>query len=142
MTTKASISILELVRFSLGGKVLGKIVKFLFYSSLMFVCLPYHSFLPSQPTRRTIYRMSDVDQWVSPVEEGEGSPHHFSWLGVLPIFFWYSDTDDQHTYFHVNFFPPIKSDEMDFFFTIFEYCSQKEGIWTLHWHRTPKLEMY
>lgn len=68
------------------GNILGKIVKYLFYPSLMLISPPFSSFLPSQTAACTIYRKSGVDPWALPVTEGEGSPHHFSVLGVMHVF--------------------------------------------------------
>ena len=84
----AGISIFEAVKFSLGEKrSSGKIVNSTLTLPLCSSLSLFSSFLPSQPATCTIYRMSSVHQWLSPVAESELPCQHFSMLGVMHTFF-------------------------------------------------------
>ena len=57
--------------FGVKGEVLGRILKFFFYLSLISIPLPFSSFLLSWPSTCTIRRMSGVGQWVLLVAKGD-----------------------------------------------------------------------
>ena len=57
--------------FGVKGEVLGRILKFFFYLSLLSIPLPFSSFLLSRPSTCTIHRMSGVGQWVLLVAKGD-----------------------------------------------------------------------